>query len=107
MIRHWTFGQKVGAGFAVTVALSVTIGAGALYPLRGVVEAKDRVIRVNAQLLIEGQKIYASVERKGGAGRGFLLTKEERFVIEMKNARAEFAAVMSQLKRNGGSEEEQ
>jgi CHASE3 domain sensor protein len=106
MIRHLTFGQKVGAGFAVTVVLSVAIGVVAIYALRSVVGNKDRVISVNAHLLIDAQKLYASVEKKGGASRGFLLTREERYVGEMKEARAEFMTVMGQLKQNGGSEEE-
>jgi CHASE3 domain sensor protein len=106
MIRHWTFGQKVGAAFGLTVALSVAIGVVALYTLRGVVEAKDRVISVNAQLLIVGQKLYASVERKASSGRGFLLTRENRFVSEMNDARAEFTTALGKLKQNSGSEEE-
>lgn len=106
MTRHWTFGQKVGAGFAVTVVLSVAIGVVAIYALRSVVGNKDRVISVNAQLLIDAQRLYASVERKGGAGRAFLLTREERFIGQMRDTRAEFTTVMVQLKENSGSEEE-
>jgi hypothetical protein len=57
MTRHWTFGQKVGAGFAVTVALAVTIGVVAVIALRSVVASKDRVIDVDAQLLIDAQAL--------------------------------------------------
>ncbi|MQA29589.1 MAG: hypothetical protein GEU82_07100 [Luteitalea sp.] len=106
MIRRWTFGQKVGAGFAVTVALSVAIGVVAIYALRSVVGDKDRVIGVNAQVLIDAQKLYATAEKKGGAGRGFLLTREERFVTELREVRAEFTSVMEQLARNSSSEDE-
>src|SRR5688572_26866659 len=106
MTRHWTFGHKVGAGFAVAIALSVAIGTGAIYALRSVVQAKDRLIAVNAHLLIDAQRLHASVEKKGGAGRGFLLTRDERFAIEMKEARAELMAVMVQLKQNSESQEE-
>jgi methyl-accepting chemotaxis protein len=106
MIRHWTFGQKVGAGFAVTVALSVAIGALAVYALRSVVSAKDRVIGVNAQLLVDAEKLYASVERKGGAGRGFLLTRDDHFITEMNDARAAFTTVVGQLGQHVGSDEE-
>jgi methyl-accepting chemotaxis protein len=106
MTRHWTFGQKVGAGFAVTVVLAVAIGAVAIYALRGVVSSKDRVIAVNAQRLTDAQRLYASIERKGGALRAFLLTREERFLGNMRDARTEFTAVIGQIKQSANTDEE-
>jgi CHASE3 domain sensor protein len=41
MSRNWTFGRKVGAGFAVTLALSVVMAVIAIYGLRTVVVGKD------------------------------------------------------------------
>jgi methyl-accepting chemotaxis protein len=106
MMRHWTFGQKIGAGFAVTVALAVAIGAVAIYALRGVVSSKDRVIAVNAQRLTDAQRMDASVERKGGALRAFLLTREERFLGILQDARAEFTAIFGQMKQSANTDEE-
>jgi methyl-accepting chemotaxis protein len=98
MNRHWTFGQRLGAGFAATVMLAVAIGAVAVFALRGVVTSKDRVIDVNAQLLMGAQEIRALVERKGGEGRGFLLTRDERFLNGMREARAQLTVVAERLR---------
>ncbi|MCI0622083.1 MAG: methyl-accepting chemotaxis protein [Acidobacteria bacterium] len=105
MTRHWTFGQKVAAGFAVTVALAIAIGAVSIYALRGVVESKDRVITVNAKNLDDAQKLSASLERKIAAFRGFLLTPEDQYLDRVREARSEFEAVLGKLKRNVTTDE--
>lgn len=100
MTRHWTFGQRIGAGFAVTVMLGIAIGGIALYSLRTVVASKDRVIDVNAQLLIGAQKLQAQAERKGGEGRAFLLTRNERYITGIRDARAQFAQILERLQQD-------
>jgi methyl-accepting chemotaxis protein len=97
MSREWTFGRKIGAGFAVAVALTMAIALVALVALRSVVDAKDRVISVNAENLIEAEKLATAMERKGSAARGFLLTREEHFVDEMRGARTDFVASLDRL----------
>jgi methyl-accepting chemotaxis protein len=100
MTRHWTFGQRIGAGFAVTVVLAVAIGGIALSSLRTVVASKDRVIDVNAQLLLDAAEMQSLRETKGSEARGFLLTRDERFLTGMQSARAEFAQVVGRLRQN-------
>jgi CHASE3 domain sensor protein len=106
MTRHWRFGQRIGAGFAVTVVFAVAVGVLAIYALRKVVADKDRVIDVNAQLLIDAQLLEARVERKAGAARGFLLTREERFLTEMRDARAEVVQIVERMRRNVFADED-
>ena len=98
MTRSWTFGQKVGLGFGAVVALAVVIGAIGVYALRTVTASKDRVIAVNAQDLIESRNLLAAVERKSAAGRGFLLTGDDRFVATMRAARTDIVAAIGRLK---------
>ncbi len=105
MRQNWTFGQRLGAGLAVLVALTIVIGLVAVRALRSVVESKDRVITVDAQLLADAQRLRAATERKGGALRGFLLTREERFFDQMQDARTEFAAALGRLKDHAPAEE--
>jgi methyl-accepting chemotaxis protein len=105
MTRHWTFGQRIGAGFAVTVVLAVAIGGIAVYALRTVVTSKDRVINVNAQLLVGAQEIRSLAEKKGGEARGFLLTREERFLAGMRDARSQFAQAAERLRQNVDTDE--
>lgn len=100
MTRHWTFGQRLAAGFAVTVILAVSIGVVSVYALRTVVASKDRVITVDTHLLVDAQRLSQSREEKASAGRGFLLNREERYLDQMREARSEFATVIERLKRN-------
>ena len=80
MIRQWTFGQKLGGGFAVTVALALAIGVVAIYALRATVATKDRVITEQTQLLTDALRLQNVSESQAGASRGFLLTRDREFI---------------------------
>ncbi len=105
MRRHWTFGQRLAAGFALTVVLAIAIGVISIYALRAVVASKDRVITVNAQNLDDAQRLRASLERKVATFRGFLLTPEDQYLDRMREARGEFATALERLKRNVTTDE--
>src|SRR6266513_899623 len=100
MRPHWTFGQKLGAGFAMTVALAVVIGIIGVFALRSVVASKDRVIGVDSQLLVDALRLQLSSQRKSSAGRAFLLTREEQFFGRLQAARTEFDGILDHLKRS-------
>lgn len=100
MARHCTFGQRVGASFGLLVALAIVMGAVAYVALRTVVSTKDRVIDVEAQLLIDAQKAQALGASKGSDARGFLLTGDERFLTDMQAARTELGVVLERLRQN-------
>lgn len=105
MRRDWTFAQKVKTSLALLVALAAVIGVVALVALRTVVSTKDRVIDVDAQLLIDAQRLHALREAKGSDARGFLLTRDERFLSEMQDTRTEFIGVFERLQRNVSTDE--
>lgn len=98
MGRHWTFGQRLGAGFAVMIALAVATGAVAVYALRTVVASKDRVIRVDAPLLTDAERLRSQAEQKGDALRGFLLTREDRFLDQGRAADATITSVIGRMR---------
>lgn len=98
MDRQWRFGQKVGLGFSVMVLLALLLGAIGVTALRGVVASKDRVLAVNAQNLIDAQRMFAEGSSKRAAIRGFLFTRDERFVDAMNASRAAFRAVVERLR---------
>ncbi len=99
MARDWTFGQKLGAGFALTVALTVTISGVAVYALRNVVASKDRVISVNAQVLLDAERLEKSTESKIASSRGYFLSLDERSLERMRQARGEFLTTLARLKQ--------
>jgi methyl-accepting chemotaxis protein len=100
MTRHWTFGRRIAVAFAAMVVLAMAIGVVAIVALRDVVAGKNRVIDVNAQLLVDAQQIRALVERKGNESRAFLLSREERHLAGTRDARARFLQVAARLRQN-------
>jgi methyl-accepting chemotaxis protein len=105
MNRSWTFGRKIGLGFAATVVLTILIGALSIYALRAVVDDKDRVIAVDAQLLIDAERLNTSIERKSAAIRGYLFAREDYFLEEFRGARADIAATQERLRTQVNSED--
>ncbi|GAB7051132.1 methyl-accepting chemotaxis protein [Catenuloplanes indicus] len=106
MRREWTFGQKLGAGFAVTIALTLLTGLVGIGALKTVVDQKDRVITLGVTGLVQAQALRASAEAKASASRGYLLTGDERFLTTMNEARAEFTAGVGELRANTTTTEE-
>lgn len=98
MTRHWTFGRRIAAGFTLTVVLAVAVGAISVYALGIVVDSKDQVIDVNARLLIDARELETAGEAKGSSARAFLLTREERFLTDMRAARTQFLEVLERLR---------
>jgi len=104
MGKSWTFGQKVGAGFFVIVALAMVIGGVAIYGLRAVVESKDQVILRNGENLIDAVKLDLAIETKSAAMRGYRLTGEERSLEEAREARGRFRSTLRRLESRADEE---
>jgi len=99
MTRNRTFGQKVGAGFALTVGLALIIGAVAIYALRSVVSSKDTVISVHGQNITDAERLATAGARSVGAVRGYLLSKQEQHLAELREDRAAFQSLLARLRR--------
>jgi methyl-accepting chemotaxis protein len=106
MARQWTFRTKIAVGFAFTVLLAVVIAAVAVWTLQKVVASKDRVITVNAQILIDSEKLYVSIEQKGSAGRAYLLTGSDSYLTDMTAARDDFRSTADRLRREVRTDDE-
>ncbi|GAA0733081.1 CHASE3 domain-containing protein [Dactylosporangium roseum] len=98
MPRRWTFGRKLGAGFAVTVLLTLLTGAVSALALNTVVDGKDRVVDVGLEGLVQARELRIAVEAKNSAYRGFLLTGNEDNIAQMNQARADFAGAVQRLR---------
>lgn len=99
MNRNWTVGQRIGAGFAIVVALSVVLCAVSVYALARVVDGKDGVITVHAPLILNAERLRAAREGKSAAARGFLLTRGPEFLLEVQRARTDFLSLVQDLKQ--------
>jgi CHASE3 domain sensor protein len=105
MIGNWTFGRKLGAGFGFMVVLVVALGAAAVHALRAVVASKDEVITVDAQLLIDAGRFETTIERKSAALRGFLLTRDEHLIDQMREAHSSLETILGRLESRVHTEE--
>jgi methyl-accepting chemotaxis protein len=97
MFRDWTFGQKLGGGFAVTVVLALLIGAIAVWALEAVVTAKDSVISVDAANLSDAQRLGTFSARKSAALRGYLLAPQQRHRDELDEQQKLFWQALSSM----------
>src|SRR5712691_1728300 len=98
MLGSWTFGQKVGAGFAIIVAMTVVIAAVATYALRTAVASKDQVITVNARNLVDGAQFGSMTARKNVIARGFIVDKDDRYSEELRNLRSKALSFLARVR---------
>ncbi len=99
MPRSWTFGRKLGAGFASAVALTILIGAVSIYALRTVVTAKDQVISVDAQNIRDAERLGVASARRVASVRGYLLAKQDSYLEELREYRESFLSVLARLRQ--------
>lgn len=91
MTSSWTFGQKVGSGFVVLIAMAALSGFLSVSSLREVVRVKDEVIDIHARNLVHAGSLNVAIESKSASLRGYLLSQEPVYVERMEAAREEIA----------------
>lgn len=106
MKRNWAFGQKLAAGYAVMVVLVIVVSTVAAFALRSTVASKDRVISVNAQILVDAERMQTLSERRVASIRGYLLAREQRALDELSVARTDFADAAERLQAKVKNEDE-
>lgn len=98
MNKNWTFGQKLTAGYGVMLVFVLVTSMVAIYALRTVVTSKDRVISVNAQILLDAEKLQTDMEKMVGQVRGYIISPEERFISQLRTSREDFAITVARLR---------
>lgn len=106
MNLRWTFGQKIAAGFAAVVALTLISSLVNVRALRTVVADQERVLIENAASLIDAAKFDAALEWKVAAVRGYLLTGKESYLVRQTEADTEIARLLRQMKSRGSPDKE-
>jgi methyl-accepting chemotaxis protein len=98
MIAARTFGSKLAGGFALSVTLTLLMGAASVAALSVVVDAKDGVIRSASQGLQGAERLNSAIEGRVADYRGYLLTGTQEY-LDLSNAhRARFLDQVSTLK---------
>ena len=106
MGRSWSFGHKLGAGLALLIALTVVTGAVSIFALRDVVQAKDRVITVNAQNLIDAERLRGAFNSKVAVFRGYILLGHEDDLGRIRESRQRFAGSVAALRKHASREDD-
>ena len=106
MGREWTFGRKIGAGFAAVAALTLVMAIAAAYAINAVVESKDRVIETHAADMADAERLGRYIEKHVSAARGYMIAAEPRFEESMRRARGESIAILEQMKQRASGKGE-
>lgn len=106
MNGNWTFGRKLASGYAAMAALALMISIVAILALRTAVSGQERVINVNAQVMLDVERCDSLAERMSANVRGYLLSPERRFIDNYNEARHELfratARIRSMVSRDSG-----
>ena len=99
MAGSWTFGTKLAAGFAVTVACTTLVSAVSIYALRTVVTSLTDVIALNAENLIDASGMEAVSVAMSAATREYLLLgKEDVYLTHNVKLRHDFGELMQRIR---------
>src|SRR5579883_1983691 len=106
MGKLWSFGQKLSAGFAIIVLLTLVISAVSLYTLRQVISSKDNILAVYVHNLIEAERLHTLIEEKAVEDRAFLLAKDEGALKKFYAAQEQANQLLKRLQSNINTFEE-
>jgi methyl-accepting chemotaxis protein len=93
-----TFGNKLGLGFGLTVALALVMGASSVVALSIVVTSKDDAIRAAVSDLVNAERLDTRAESRISDYRGYLLTGTDEFLNLTNRDREDFLALIVQLR---------
>jgi len=99
-MSRWTFGQKITAGFAVTLALTLLMGGVTIAALQSVVANKERLVTQYAENLISAQRLDGLHAKQSTQNRGYLLTGEQRFLDRAQEFSQAFAETLRAIDMN-------
>jgi methyl-accepting chemotaxis protein len=98
MMAGRTFGSKLAGGFALTVAITLLMGAASVAALTVAVNNKDDVIAAASEGLTGAQQLSTSTEQRISDYRAFLLTGTQQY-LDLTNAdRTQFLDRVGRLK---------
>jgi methyl-accepting chemotaxis protein len=93
-----TFGNKLGLGFGLTVALTLVMGASSVGALSIVVSAKDDAIREAVDDLVSAEHLTTKAESRISDYRYYLLTGKQEDLTRTNHDREQFLALITQLR---------
>jgi methyl-accepting chemotaxis protein len=93
-----TFGKKLGGGIALTVLLTLLMGAASVLALTVVVSSKDEVITSAVRALGDAERLDTKTESRIGNYRAFLLNGSKEYLDATNADQAQFLALVTRLR---------
>lgn len=102
----WNFGRKIAAGFAVVVALGLFVAGFASYTLRDIVRTYEVSLESAQRSLNNSLLLDTYVESHISASRGYLLTRQQRFLDEKAQLQADIERLLQTMRQgpNGATD---
>ncbi|MBO9539513.1 CHASE3 domain-containing protein [bacterium] len=98
MMRSWTFGKKIGAGFAVAVAFLLIIGLIALRGADSLLKNHHWVLHSHKVTSDISQVLWLLKDLESGQ-RGFVITGDDRFLTADEGSRANLPKTLANLRK--------
>jgi methyl-accepting chemotaxis protein len=105
MESRLTFTQKLVLGFSAVVLLTLVVAAVSGYALREVVATKDEVIDVDAQRVVDSERLHALSQATASEGRAYLLTKDPQSLERVREAHRRILDLVETLRREVQTQE--
>jgi methyl-accepting chemotaxis protein len=106
MAGSWTFGRKVGSGFALVLFLAALSGLFSISTLKRVTAAKDHVLDLYGRNLVQAGNLSTAIEYKAAAVRGYLLSREDANRQRFAEARKEIQVILGGFRDRATTDEE-
>jgi methyl-accepting chemotaxis protein len=106
MTNDWTYGRKLGVGFAFLTLLAILMSLVAWFALTNVVREKDHVIEDIGQDLIDAEHLMATIQNKVARTRAYLITAEETHLEKAEVADADFLETLTRMRARSETAEE-
>jgi methyl-accepting chemotaxis protein len=97
MIDNWTFGRKIAAGFALSFALLIVIGAVAYTSINKLTSTSYSVTHTH-EVLEHIDSVLGLLKDAETGQRGYLITGEESFLAPYRTGSVDVAIVVKELK---------
>ena len=93
-----TYGRKLGGGLAISIVLTVLMGAAAVAALIVMRDANNRVIDTVVRGLVNAERLHTAASDKIAASRGYLLTGDDAYQQQATASRTRFLSLVGTLR---------
>lgn len=105
-LRSRSFGEQIGQSLAGIALLAVAANVVGILALKTVVASKDRVVEVNAQMLVDIEAARVQRERRAKAVRSYVIAPRDSFLTDMADARDSLVERLDDLRARATTDEE-